>query len=368
MVGPMNSERPDHHLTAVASISGRPLGNATANIERADLASANIGKGDHAFVLRLEPPLPPGELDKVNVLAFRGEDIAVMPLRRLPRENAAEMPFRIRLPTPTLQCDPSQYPVFILGTTRSGTSAVLRGLLATGRYAGAGEGHYLELLGDFLSTLDNYYDAHREALLPGVGTVLKDLSIDTVRDKIERIFIDIASRMFPNRYWVDKTPTIGMIDLAPTFLTMWPNARFIYMKRRGIENIASKGRKFNSEFTNRCVEWACAMNRWIEIRDNLEESAIEIDQIDLAMDPTSYANLIAKHIGLPLNNLLALTEMLVHNRPEATTDEFPLVLDFHEISWDRDSKTEFQRICGPTMERYGYTYDRRYRKLKPLQL
>jgi hypothetical protein len=87
----------------------------------------------------------------------------------------------------------------------------------------------------------------------------------------------------------------------------------------------------------------------------------------LATDPVDTANLIARHINLPDKYLGDFTEALAKDRPEMTSDSFPSILDFSGLSWTIEEKDEFRKVCGPFMESYGYTYDRKYRKDNPLQ-
>jgi hypothetical protein len=361
-----DSDWPDQHVEIMATIDGRELGMTVADISRPDLVAANIGKGDHGFTLRLKPPLLLSERDKVKIAAGRDGDIASRILPRLRPWDYDEKPRKSRFTVSPRQSDSSQRPVFILGTTRSGTSSISLGLLRSGRYAGAGEGHFLELLGSLHAAVDQYYDGHSEALMPNVGTMLKRIPEDLFLNKIEQIFIELISDIFPNRYWIDKTPSSRMVELSPTLLGLWPNSRFIFMKRRALENVVSKVRKFNQSFASSCREWTGVMNSWLNVRDVLKNAAIEMDQIDVAIAPLNAANLIAKHIDLPDKYVGAFTSALANDRPEMTTDSFPAIMDFNEMSWSVEEKQEFLRICGPTMESYGYTYDRKYRKNEPL--
>ena len=359
-------ERPDHHVKIVATIEGRTLGEAVADVPRVDLAAAHVGKGDHGFVLRLAPPLLLSELDKVNVAACCDGGAVPKSFQRL-RMKPTERPVRQKPAAPPWPRDDSQFPVFILGTTRSGTSAVSRALVKSGKYAGGGEGHYLELLGALLATVDGYYEKRKSAFRPEAGNTLKTIGKLYFPNKIEQIFTDLTSSMFPAQYWVDNTSSIGMVEMSPMLLRLWPNAKFIFMKRRGIENVEFKGRKFNHAFASRCSEWANVMSKWLTVREKLDAAAIEIDQVDMALDPTATANIIAQHLALPKACSNGVNEALTNDRPEWTTEVFPSILSFADLSWNAEEKDQFLKICGPTMENYGYTYDRKYRKNNPLR-
>src|SRR5579863_10032735 len=140
-----DSDRPDYPVKVVATVDDEELGTTVADISRADLGAANVGDGRHGFALVFQPPLLIDQLGKVEVAANSAEGVPAI-LRRT-RFASDVMKSTQPIPWPS---DPSQHPVFILGTTRSGTSAVSLALLKSGAYGGAGEGHVLELLGDLL--------------------------------------------------------------------------------------------------------------------------------------------------------------------------------------------------------------------------
>jgi hypothetical protein len=235
-------------------------------------------------------------------------------------------------------------------------------LLKTRRYEGAGEGHLFELLGSLLSEIESYYDRHQGALLPTAGTMLKRVPVDQFVKNIEKMFIDLARKLFPTTYWLDKTPSVGMVNLAPRLLDIWPNSKFIFMKRRGIENIESKKRKFDQAFLGRCSEWAGVMQSWRAIRDELGAAAIEIEQLELAKKPEQTASKVAQHIGLEEQYLLRFQQTLMTDRPEVTPGGFATIYDFAELPWSAEEKAHFRRICGGTMDDYEYTYDRTYKQ------
>lgn len=53
-----------------------------------------------------------------------------------------------------------------------------------------------------------------------------------------------AESLHKEKIWVDKTPDPRMIKCVPRLKRAWPNAKFIFVKRRGIENLESRIKKF----------------------------------------------------------------------------------------------------------------------------
>src|ERR1700691_4163884 len=97
-----------------------------------------------------------------------------------------------------------------------------------------------------------------------------------------------------------------MIYAAPVFTQMWPSAVFVFAKRRAIENILSRTRKFPSvPFKDHCASWSEAMSAWRSVRDGGVQ-AIEVDQFDLAHHPAREAERLGAFLDLSRNNVTNL--------------------------------------------------------------
>jgi ubiquinone/menaquinone biosynthesis C-methylase UbiE len=57
----------DDHLFVTATLDGKTLGSAVASGFRADLMTAGIGKGDHAFAINLAPPLAEADAARLAI-------------------------------------------------------------------------------------------------------------------------------------------------------------------------------------------------------------------------------------------------------------------------------------------------------------
>src|ERR1700752_3996261 len=63
------TDQADVHLEVKASVNGDLIGSGRADIMRKDLAEAGIGRGDHAFDIRLDKAVAQEDLRRVEVLA-----------------------------------------------------------------------------------------------------------------------------------------------------------------------------------------------------------------------------------------------------------------------------------------------------------
>ncbi len=350
---------PLRHVEITAELEGHRIGAATANLFRQDLAEQGIGAGDHAFVVNLDRPLTQEELGKVRVVATTGPGRhAVLEMS----DVSAQMASPQARPQARLRQDhalPVQKPVFILGAARSGTSAIAQALLRTGWYEGEDEGFLSPLLADLTTMVHNHYAARSAevALDTSIARAPKAYLVGALR----RLAADLCHQLYPSGVWVDKTPTRETVAAAPMLQAIWPAARFVFMRRRAIENILSRQRKFTeTTFVEHCVDWADVMSTWLSVRDRLGSSALELDQFELARDPDGAGAVVADFLDLPAHAKARLIQSLAVDRPEMTSDRFAAISDFTEVGWSPDQQVEFMSRCAELMAQFGYSLDRSY--------
>jgi hypothetical protein len=271
--------------------------------------------------------------------------------------------------SPRIGVDESQCPVFVLGAPRSGTTAVTQALLGLPQYDGVEEDHLLELVGPLIETVDGHFAKldrdRRRSLRPEeiamLHTLDRRIPAAVINASIRSIFIDAIHDTFHSDRWVVKTPNATMVRAAPLMREMWPRSRFIYMKRRGIENILSRTKKFHGErFRDHCTAWTDAMWSWMNVRAQLAGSAIEVDQLLVARDPRRAAAAIGTFLALSDGETAHLEQAFSQDRPEQTSDTFGSVQDPGELPWSPEEMKVFESTCGSMMEAFGYDFGPRY--------
>jgi hypothetical protein len=166
---------------------------------------------------------------------------------------------------------------------------------------------------------------------------------------------------FQTDFWVDKTPSNEMILASPTLKEIWPGARFIFMKRRGIENVMSRQRKFSeNSFKIHCTDWADAMAFWEQVRDGLNGCAIEVDQLEMAKAPRRVGEAIGEFLELARQETQELLHRLETGRVEQTSGSIFDTFDIDSLGWSSHELETFNNICGEMMKNYGYSYDGAY--------
>ena len=278
-----DSESPSAHLEITVRRGEEFCASGFADVLRSDLRAAGIGDGKHGFSIDLRDiNLSEEEARTLDVHAISGADVTRLSRVQDNSDGVIDLVSDATIPT----SDPSQFPVFILGPARSGTSAVTLALLESAAYIGSGEGHLMPLLHPLLAVVDQHYrrvggDPH---------TMLGRVSISAFQKLIRRSFIQLARDLFPTPRWLDKTPSVEMVRAAPLMRELWPNARFIFMKRRVIENVLSRQRKFPQDSVDRHYsDWIAVMKAWIDVRDSLGDAYLEVEHRQLVVSPEETA-------------------------------------------------------------------------------
>jgi hypothetical protein len=170
-------------------------------------------------------------------------------------------------------------PVFIVGSPRSGTSVLVIALTRAG-YQGYHEGNFLPLMMSVGDMVDRYF-AGAGKKNPKVLAAHVDPAL--LKSRLQDVFRTVTQELNTGPYWFDKSGNHEMIRAVPILRRLWPESVFIFAKRRGIENLVSRTKKFPTrDFEYHCVDWAKNMSTWREVRAQLpNDTYAEVDQRDL---------------------------------------------------------------------------------------
>lgn len=393
-------DRPSDHLTVEILCADQQIASAIASSFREDLRRAGIGKGDHAFSIKLPTALSAKALLSIRVMAILSDgtralvpalptalspailsaaDVGDVPadgallidpaFGQGPGRSGPARPCQTQLVAKYLAessrslaevalnvIDEQQRPVFVLGSARSGTTAVSSALLKTSYYQGFGEGHIMPLARALFLTCSGYYKDSSNALQN--GTHLRHIPQTVFEMSIRSMFINVARSTFSKPHWVDKTPSAAMVYSAPLLREMWPNARFIFLRRRAVENVVSRLRKFpETLLRNHCSDWAAVMEGWLKVREELADVSIEVEHLNLAHQPAVIGEQVGDFLGLPADVRDKFIDALISDRPEQTSEAPTRVYKLEELGWTREDLERLRTICGPMMEAYGYSFD-----------
>jgi len=208
-------------------------------------------------------------------------------------------------------------------------------------------------LAHFSVCLENFYGRKADEL--DRHTMVANVPRKYFDDAVDHMFCELAKLYFQQTYWVEKTPNSDSINIAPRFRQIWPRAKFIFMKRRGLENIRSRQAKFPGiDFASYCTEWASAMTAWRLVRDQLTGCAIEVDQLYVAQQPKDAAEKLGQFLELDQLEIGRLGQFFCSERPQRTAADIACVIEPAAMGWDATMWSTFKEICAESMNAFGY--------------
>ncbi|MAC81962.1 MAG: hypothetical protein CML66_28350 [Rhodobacteraceae bacterium] len=266
--------------------------------------------------------------------------------------------------------------VYILGSSRSGTSA-LRNAVAQTRYNGFGESHIEPLLSQIVSTVRGYggarttredklrrqgrkSDAGTEQRKPPLGNARDTLDADALLRHLFRGYECYMTERKRSHYLIDKTPSARIIRAVPMLNRYHEDPRFTFCSRRHVDNIQSKLKKFSdTAFVDQCKAWAACNQAWLQVRDRLRGNCLAFDFHDLAAMPEEIAARIATYLELSAEEQAAMARYLVSARPQSEDPDRDLqrYLKLSDVDWSDEDKETFRRVCGPVGEALGYGFE-----------
>ena len=256
-----------------------------------------------------------------------------------------------------------RYPVFIVGSPRSGTSILVDALLSTG-YKGYREGMFLSMLHYIDQVIDRHY-----TLFGDGQNLIAAVSKNKLKHDLYATFRQMTEAHHPAPPWFDKTGNADMILAIPTLLQLWPDAAFIFAKRRAIENVISRLKKFpQHSFEYHCIDWSKNMSAWRQIRGKLAASSfVEVDQQDMIQQPEKVAETLRSFLSLSPDQGNAVAKTLRSNRPQQTEEgSAARVRSLASSGFGQGQLAVFHKHCDAEMGAYGYSMDENYRAVAAL--
>jgi hypothetical protein len=253
----------------------------------------------------------------------------------------------------------SRYPLFIVGSPRSGTSALVDAVLSVG-YEGFREGSFLSLMWSIDQMIDRHYASFA---IENAAVLVSAVDKSNLKNNIFDIFRRITSDLNQSHPWFDKTGNPEMIWAIPIIRRLWPTSIFIFAKRRAIENIISRMKKFpGHKFEYHCADWAKNMAAWRAIRKELpQDTAIEIDQQEMIRHPESVSSKLCSFLQMEAGCEATLQATLRSSRPQQTQEgSANRVYSLAATGWSDEQVRIFLRYCDQEMEAFGYSNDERY--------
>ena len=253
----------------------------------------------------------------------------------------------------------------VVGSPRSGTTAVGNMVQQAFETRAHGEAHLAELFSNLIHQSEEFLENGPAA--NSRGTLVWEVPSVFVKAQLVKQLRDVYTTYNANGVILDKTPGIPMLQALPILILAFPNAKVVYCQRRGIENVASRLRKFpNTQFEAHCEQWTQTVFVWQRLKKQIsrligcDDWWIEVEQFDLATSPQQVTKALGSFLSL---NEFAVTRMFEYQEkktPEITSGKPSDVSSLDAVNWTDAQKQIFTRVCGETMKQQGYTTDVSY--------
>jgi hypothetical protein len=252
-----------------------------------------------------------------------------------------------------------RHPVFIVGSPRSGTSALVDVMRNSG-YNGFLEGNFLSLLHGVNQLIEQHYVWYPT---DNKRVLLANVDKDELKRKLFQTFRTVVDALNPQEPWFDKTGNPEMTLAIPIVRELWHGAVFVFAKRRGIENVISRMTKFpGHSFEYHCANWAKNMCCWRAIREQIpRECFIEVEQRSMVHNSAAAARELGTFLGMSERLLPRVAEVMDTHRPQETMKgTASRTLSLAASGWSKEQIETFLKHCETEMNAYGYTLDEQY--------
>lgn len=204
----------------------------------------------------------------------------------------------------------ADWPVFVMGAERSGTSTLARFLREELGYAGDAEGHVFNLLQQLLAQTRRHFVSNgfrpAAALLSVHGQNAATTAERISSTRLESALCSAVRGLVRSQHkglWFDKTPGPEFIRCAPALCKMYPHARFIFLIRDPVSAVESNRRKFGSSFEQACDRWKESAEAWLQSKGGIpQDRYIELKTHELSSQTDRCLDRIADLLtGHPLS-------------------------------------------------------------------
>ncbi len=259
-----------------------------------------------------------------------------------------------------------QKAVLVVGSPRSGTSALGKACRKALRSSAHGESHVVEGVNKMLTTAEAFFQESKTASIAGnlVNAIPTTVIIAQQLTALRQIY----RLYYGDEVLLDKTPGIPMLESLPLALMAWPHAKVIFCKRRAMENVQSRMIKFPKvAFEQHIKQWRQSFVAWRNSKQKINKLLkhnqwfIEVDQFDMATTPVLVVDSVSALLSFrPKERNVFLKQLSSEDRPEQTSSIQSKVKSLDEFGWSEAHIALFKEVCEKEMLLQHYSYDHHY--------
>ncbi len=262
-------------------------------------------------------------------------------------------------------------PIFVVGSGRSGTSILLQALGKHRKIISfPGEAPFLTSIGGNASLMqtDNakYYQASLKTKPKYFYECLAKLGIECAggENYALKLFLkDILSSNQIKSHWAAKT--FPPENVATGLISVFPNAKFIYICRNGIDVVhsMSKYQGFReSDFADQCHAWNDGVFKYLYMKEL--PSSLCLRHEELIANPISFFQTIFNFLNMNFDSACIdfVKSNLIHplDQPNQTEKDVLSLLKQRSSpfdSWTPEQKQTFISICSESMTAMNYVIE-----------
>ncbi|MGF1772504.1 sulfotransferase [Vibrio wakamikoensis] len=255
--------------------------------------------------------------------------------------------------------------VFVVGSPRSGTSALGKGLRKGLEANAHGESHVIEGFQRILETIDAFFVRSKTAQIK--NNLVNVLPYTVLLAEQVRSLRRVYELYYGNQVILDKTPGIPMLKALPIALIAWPNAKVVFCKRRALENVKSREIKFPAvSFEAHLAQWKQSFIAWRQTKQQINQAlktkdwAMEVDQKQMSDHSNQVALQVSTFLNLSKRGHNKLERSLTNDRPEQTSAPTKQARNLSQFGWSETQQQALVKVCGDELKRQGYSLDERY--------
>jgi hypothetical protein len=259
-----------------------------------------------------------------------------------------------------------QKAVLVVGSPRSGTSALGKACRKALRSSAHGESHVVEGVNRMLTTAEAFFQQSKTASI--AGNLVNAIPTTVIVAQQLTVLRQIYRLYYGDEVLLDKTPGIPMLDSLPLALMAWPHAKVIFCKRRAMENVQSRMIKFPKiAFEQHIKQWRQSFVAWRNSKQKINKLLkhnqwfIEVDQFDMATAPVRAVESVSEFLALkPKEKNVFLKQLASDDRPEQTSAIQSKTKSLDEFGWSDAHIALFKEVCEKEMALQHYSYDHSY--------
>lgn len=255
--------------------------------------------------------------------------------------------------------------VFVVGSPRSGTSALGKAIRKALGAQAHGESHVVEGIQRILDVCQQHFVDSKTAQIK--NNLVNTTPFTVLLAEQLTVLRNIYRLNYGSITHLDKTPGIPMLRSLPVAMMAWPNAKVIFCKRRALENVASRLVKFPKvSFENHLKQWKQSFVIWRKSRQQInhmlknQQWSLEVEQETMSTRPQEVALQAQQHLKLSAKRKDKLLSSLTGTRPEQTSKLSQTIRGLEDMGWTNEQKQLVHAICGEELKRQGYSLNSNY--------